>query len=81
MSRANQEIQTSPVGMGSPMEGDSCGELTRSESVEFSAVADNWCCNCDEKHDNLKSCPYEKPHFIFSDSIIDFSSKDNTEER
>ena len=37
---------------------------------------ENWCYNCDLKHETEKDCPYEDPASICIDSVIDFSAND-----
>lgn len=42
---------------------------------------ENWCYNCDSKHEDKTDCRYMKPVSICIDSVIDFSANDRGEPR
>ena len=47
----------------------------------YPMMDENWCYNCDLKHETKKDCPYEDPTSICIDSVIDFSANDRDETR
>lgn len=52
-----------------------------SSPLDFTAVSESWCGSCDVSHDDVEVCPFRKPAFVFTDSVIDFSSKELPNER
>ena len=44
--------------------------------LEYPMMDENWCYNCDRKHETKKDCPYEDPVSMCIDSVIDFSAND-----
>ena len=47
----------------------------------YPMMDENWCYNCDLKHETKRDCPYEDPVSICIDSVIDFSANDRNDTR